>query len=111
MRHQNGVRLADKEHTSQIMSDFNLRSREILQENFVESKYEEFAKSMVENYLWAFSGTSRTFLYKVFDKITAHGITKRILKKRYSRNKKLILQNFVECEAHRELIIKGLKYF
>ena len=31
-----------------------------------------------------------------------------LAKKKYNMNQLLVMQNFIECEAHRELMIKGL---
>jgi poly-gamma-glutamate synthesis protein (capsule biosynthesis protein) len=30
-------------------------------------------------------------------------------KKRYTKKQLLAIQNFIECEAHRELLIQGIK--
>mgnify|MGYP001228264018 CR=1 FL=1 len=32
-----------------------------------------------------------------------------LVKRRYNKKKLLALQNYIECEAHRELVLAGLK--
>ena len=109
IKHGNGVRLAKGEESNQILNDFRRRSEEITQDGFVEKKYKEFADAMVNNYLFTFSGVRRTFFYKVFDKLSGHRLTSVILKRKYKLEKRLALRNFIECEAHRELLLQGIK--
>ena len=104
----NGVRLAEGEKSNQILNDFRRRSEEITQDGFVEKKYKEFAATMVNNYLFTFLGVRRTFVYKAFDKISGYRLTSVILNRKYKLEKKLALRNFIECEAHRELLLRGV---
>ena len=107
-KHGNGVRLAEGGTALEIMEGFSKRSEEIKQEGFIEEQYEKFAASMIERYLSAFCGIKRTFFYKVLDKLSGHRLTKWILKRKYSGKGKLALRNYIECEAHRELLLNGL---
>lgn len=108
-KHGNGVRLAEGNDAVEILDGFQKRSEEIKQEGFIEKKYQKFADSMIDHYLWAFSGIKRNFFYKVFDKLSGHRMTKWILQRKYDKKRKLALRNFIECEAHRELVLRGLK--
>ena len=108
-KHGNGVRLAEGNDAVEILDGFQKRSEEIKQEGFIEKKYQEFADSMIDHYLWAFSGIKRNFFYKVFDKLSGHRLTKWVLKRKYDKKRKLVLRNYIECEAHRELVLRGLK--
>ena len=94
---------------TEIIDGFKKRSEEIKQEGFIEKKYQEFADSMIDHYLWAFSGIKRNFFYKVFDKLSGHRLTRWVLKRKYDGKRKLALRNYIECEAHRELVLSGLK--
>ena len=105
----NAVRMATEAEGEQITDDFKRRSEEIKQEGFVEQKYKEFAGQMTQQYLFAFSGIKKTFIYKVFDKLSGYRISSWIVKKKYSRTKKLEIENYIECEAHRELLLQGLR--
>ena len=108
-KQENVVRLAAAEDACQIMEGFYTRSAEIKQDGFVEKKYREFANSMMDNYLFVISGMKKTFIYRVLNKLTGHRLTGWLLQKKYNEERKLMLLNFVECEAHREVIIRGLK--
>lgn len=108
IKHGNGVRLAKGEKSKQILNDFRRRSEEITQDGFVEKKYKEFAATMVNNYLFTFSGVRKTFIYKVFDKLSGYRLTSAIMNRKYKLEQKLVLRNSIECEAHRELLLRGV---
>lgn len=105
----NSVRVAKEDEAADIMDGFINRSEEIKQNGFIERKYTEFAETMINQYLFAFSGIKKTFIYKVINKLSGHKMDSWILKNKYTKAKKLALQNFIECEAHRELLIQGLR--
>lgn len=108
-KHENVVRLAESDDACQIVNEFYQRSEEIQQDGFVEKKYKEFADSMGEYYLFVLSGGKRSLFYKAIDKMTGHRISKWQLQRKYSTERKLALYNFIECEAHRELLLCGLE--
>ena len=110
IKNENTVRLADKEKADEILSEFNKRSEEIRQDSFVEKKYSEFAESMLINYLISLSGIGSNFLFRVLNKLSGHRYAKWFVKRRYSKKKLLAISNIIECEAHRELLIEGLKF-
>ena len=105
----NGVRLASSDAARQIMKDFYARSADIQQVGFIEKKYQEFADSMIDGYLFVMAGTKKTFVYRALNKLSGYRLTKWLLQKKYTKQQKLCLLNFIECEAHREVIIAGLK--
>ena len=86
-----------------IIKEFENRSNDIKKEDFININYEEFAKEMLNTYL------------KVFDrrKITNRLINKFLINKFYEKIYKkgdyIGISNIIECEAHRELLITGLK--
>ncbi|WP_280770893.1 CapA family protein [Salipaludibacillus daqingensis] len=102
VKKDNGVRLAvDKgEH---ILKEFQLRSKEILEEGFIEEKYQEFAKESFQSYIRKLSGFNK-WLTRI-DRRLLNGM---LLRNKYSRKKLLAIENTIESEAHRELILKGL---
>lgn len=104
VKKDNCISIANKEVYKLIIDDFNNRSYEIKQEEFIEKKYHEFAESNIDIYLRSFSGFGK-WLGRV-DKYLFNGF---LAKHRYNKKQLLIIQNFVECEAHRELVITGLK--
>ena len=77
-----------------ILEDFEKRSNEIKQDSFVQEKYSEFAKDSLEIYFQMINYDS----LKV--KLVNHLKNERYLTQ---------LLNVLKCEAHRELLIKGLE--
>jgi len=77
-----GIKLSNDKS---ILENFNRRSREIMQEGFIEKKFSEFAD---EKYKWYMGVVAKA---SVPEKA---GVT---------------VGNFIECEAHREVILKGIK--
>ena len=63
VRAGNKVRLADGAKRQEIMDGFLGRSKEILQDGFVEKRYLQFADEMKNGYLLAFSGKRRSFKF------------------------------------------------
>lgn len=103
------VRMAQKSMKQEIVSGFEHRSQEISNPEKVEETYQKFADSMIESYLSTFSGTiTKRFWYRIINKISGYHLNKWMIKQRYRKQEKLAIQNFIECEAHRELLLKGL---
>ncbi len=88
---------------SKIMEDFFFRSKEIENDFFVEEKYKSFAKENLVLYLRLIKGNS--LICKIISKISSKAYLRFFGK---SRNL-LCIRNFVETEAHRELLLTGIK--
>lgn len=102
----NGVELAKD---NSIIEEFNKRSKEITLPNFVEEKYNKLSNEMLTDYLYRIQAKGyHSFLWKVFNKLT-RGKYKKYKMKKYGNYNKNRLINFIECEAHKELILNGLK--
>lgn len=100
----NKVRLAKGNQAEKILNEFKKRSSEIKQENFLEKKYVEFAEENLFTYLRNFSGLGK-WVSRIDRLVFNHFFLKRI----YGKQKMLAIQNYIECEAHRELFLAGLK--
>lgn len=98
----NGVRIALTEEKKIILDGFFQRSESILDKNFIEKKYFEFAESVRNNYLCNICSSG--ILFKIFNKLCGHRLKYKISEKRT-----LAMKNYFECEAHRELLIRGMK--
>lgn len=85
-----------------ILKDFYSRSEEIKNSEFIKEKYAKFADSMLHGYICTICGVSLPF--RILNKLCSHRLKRKISKKRM-----LAIRNYVECEAHRELLLKGLK--
>lgn len=100
----NTVRLSDD---SSILEGFKSRSKQIIDKKFIEENYYQFADFMSKNYYYKISGRVSTFLpVRIINKLTNYLLLKWI----YGESEKLNIINYLECEAHRELLTCILKY-
>lgn len=102
----NIVREATGEDGNRILHDYNERSEQIQVSGFIQAEYSKFSKKMIDTYHFTLLGRVSSFiLFHVFNKLSGHRMTRHI----FSGQKRLNLLNIVDCEAHRELLISGLK--
>lgn len=94
------VRLAEQQDAAEILEQFYRRSSEIGDPGFVKRQYRNFAQEMRANYFGAWKGN--TFFTKVRNRLSG----RRYLQAPYSEESLLALRNYVECEAHRELVLE-----
>jgi len=87
-----------------LLDGFPARSREITAVGVVEAKYAELAKNC-DAYLARVSATRFTFCFRVLNKLTGGRWARRARKRRFTVKALLGMQNYVECEAHRELLL------
>lgn len=93
-----------------ILENFYNRSKSIEDIQCVKEMYDEFAENTIYNYLSALEGNkNNSLLVRGLNKLLCHRFTKWRLKRIYGGKENLCIQNFIECEAHRELLIQGLK--
>lgn len=104
VRTKKGIKRANAKQRELIMSGFYERSEEILIEGFVEENYRRFAGEKVIKYLRAISSQG-----KWLSRFDRYIFRDYLIKKSYKENKLLSLVNYIECEAHRELFLKGAK--
>jgi len=104
VKKDNVIRLADMQTGNEILNVFYRRSKEILEEGFIKRKYEEFAQDNLYSYLRVFSGLGKWLLR--LDRRILKGL---IIKRMYDKKRLLAIQNYIECEAHRDLIITGIR--
>lgn len=104
------VRIANEEMAVEILDMFQNRSKELLEEGFVENQYRVFANSKIDGYLYMFSGNSLLKLvWRIINKLTGYRFNKYRMKYKYKQKDIAMLIDFLDCEAHRELILEGLK--
>ena len=103
-----GVKLALGNEAEKILKDFRDRSEEIKTPGAIESRYAEFSKKMLNQYLLRISGIGNSFLFRVLNKLTKGKYGKMKIKKKFNKVSLLAIQNLIECEAHRELFLEGL---
>lgn len=102
-----GIRLAVGKKAQDILNAFNNRSKKIKDDDFIVVEYKKFARKMKRNYLLTCFGCCCKFFY-FFDKLSFR-ILSRIIVNKYGEKDLLGIRNIIECEAHRELFLEGLK--
>lgn len=85
------------------LSAFSCRSQEILEEGFVEKKYRSFAKENITLYLRLMKGNG--IVAKVISKVSTNFFLRICCRMSHL----LCVRNFTETEAHRELLLAGIK--
>ena len=106
-KNKNVVRLADETEAETILKQFHERSSDILCEDFVQNNYSKFAESMILGYYYRISGKLSSFLpIRIINKLSNY----LFLKWMYGPDEKTMIENCLECEAHRELFSQFLKY-
>lgn len=103
----NGVRIADPIRGAEIMDNFVLRSNEIKEPGFIEEKYRSFADSFLFFYLQALSGR-RSLVFRIFNKLSKGAFMNWYLRRTYQNKNKVRIANYIDCEAHRELLSQAL---
>ncbi len=106
----NGVSLAKDDRAAEILNGFKERSKKILNDGFVEKNYIDYALTQIENYMASNEFFLSNRVIRGIDKVLGHRIRKFYTDKKIKALKESILNQY-ECEAHRELIIQGLKYW
>jgi poly-gamma-glutamate synthesis protein (capsule biosynthesis protein) len=107
VRVQNTVRPAEGEKAAEIIDGFDRRSREILQEGFVEARFTEFARTLTDHYLFSVSGRHSP-LFRIGNRLSGGRLKNRVARS-YETSQLTELQNYMECESIRELIAAGLR--
>ncbi len=108
MKRDRGVRLADRDEKERILSEFKKRSDEILQEGFIQQQYQEYAAKAIDDYMLFLTGKRESFVFRIANRLSGYWLQKHVVQK-YCRKVRIGLRNYVECEAHRELLIRGLE--
>lgn len=103
----NYMRLATGNDVQTILQSFDQRSEEIRYPGFIQEKYSEFAKEHISGYILYFLGLDRNFFYRALNKLSGQRLRKFIVKHAIKK-RGLGMQNYIECEAHWELFLKGL---
>lgn len=101
-----GVRIADERMKDEILNSFEVRSENIKVPGYIQAEYKKYAQIMEKDYLVNFHGRSaRLFFVRAINKLTSYKLMKWV----YSTKQRVIVQNMIECEAHRELAAEVMK--
>lgn len=97
------VKIPDEALYNKIMSEYHARGKAIKKELFLEKQYGKFADKMINSYLHWFIIGNNIFL-RIANRLLNRKLTSLLMnEKRY-----LAFRNFIECEAHRELLLEGI---
>lgn len=101
-KEENKIRLANDIESVEILQNFNKRSLQIKDDNFINEEYKKFSREYKSFYLSNLGGYNRVL--KKINNILKGKLTKI----KYTENKLLGIKNFIECEAHRELLLSAI---
>ena len=106
----NGVRVANSEFADKIMQDFKDRSNKIKDRGFIQAEYNKFVDGMLWIYLCEMLGKrTKNIFFRVLNKLSDCKLAKHIAKAGFSKAGYANLYNYINCEAHREIILNGLE--
>lgn len=106
LRENGGLSLAKGKDRDEIMAAYKKRSSEIRENDFIQKSYEKFAMAHIEGYLRIPLGRlSSNLILRVINRL----VGRKLFFWLTNRWHRLSLLNIIECEAHRELFICGLK--
>ena len=99
----NGTRLATEVEAAETLKVYRKCSEEIKDSHFVIQAYKDFADTHVKRYLREFLG--RSFIVRAINALVGRKLVELIL----GNTSYLAIQNYLECEAHHELFLRGIK--
>ncbi|MEC1760391.1 CapA family protein [Schinkia azotoformans] len=105
VKKENTIQLATGKVAENILFAFQQRSKDIVSEEFVSQQYQQFAEENYLLYVRHFAGFG-----KWLSRLDRYIFKDMLAKRKYNKKQLLAIQNFIECEAHRELVIAGIKY-
>jgi len=103
-----GVRLAKKEQAIEILQDFEKRSLEIKEKNFIEKRYSDLANDCLFSYISYLSCKRNKLIFRILNRFFPHIFHEYYMNKNVRQYKNAII-NYIKCETHRELVLKGLE--
>ena len=106
-KHNHFIQLAEEKEGKSILNNFYKRSEEIKTPEFIEKKYKEFSSFYLPNYLSSIQG-HESFLFRLCNKMLGNYLRLNQIKKKYDEQHLLALRNYIECEAHKELLLMGI---
>ena len=109
VKNKNTVRLAKNQDAEKILEGFYDRSEEIKTPELIEKNFNDLAKREYYNYLEKFSGKPNKLIYRAMKKLTNGAYKKFYLDRYFNKSSLIQLENYTDCETHRELLVESLK--
>ena len=98
-----GTRLATESEADETLTAYKQRSEHTRDAHFVVQAYKDFADTHVKRYLREFIG--RSFTIRAINALFGRKLMQLLL----GKTSYLAIQNYLECEAHHELFLRGIK--
>ena len=99
------IELASQDVGKKIIDEYQARGEQIKIPGFVEDNYEKFSLEMIRSYLRI--GLGRGILIRLINGLCGRKLVEYALKKKDL----LSIQNNLQCEAHREIFLRGIKSY
>ena len=100
----NGVRLASDAEADEILSAFYERSAQIQKTGFIQKQYIQFADRNSHTYLIVLCGMRNKVFFRIVNKLTGYRFGRWLIKHWYKKKDLYTIQNYLQCEAHSELL-------
>ena len=100
----NGVRLASGAEADEILSAFYERSAQIQKTGFIQKQYIQFADRNSHTYLIVLCGMRNKVFFRIVNKLTGYRFGRWLIKHWYKKKDLYTIQNYLQCEAHSELL-------
>ena len=97
------ISLCKQDEKEIILGDFFGRSNEIKNQIAIENRYSEYLVKKFENEFRLLNRES--LLFRIINRIRGGGLVYKV----YNKESVLAILNHIECEAHREFLIQGIK--
>lgn len=98
-----GTRQATESEADETLTAYKQRSENIKDSHFVAQAYKDFADTHIKRYLREFIG--RSCIIRAINALFGRKLMQLIL----GKISYLAIQNYLECEAHHELFLRGIK--
>lgn len=98
-----GTRQATESEADETLTAYKQRSENIKDAHFVAQAYKDFADTHIKRYLREFIG--RSCIIRAINALFGRKLMQLIL----GKTSYLAIQNYLECEAHHELFLRGIK--
>lgn len=102
------VKACDDQTQRRMKAELDKRSSFLLDPSFIEKEYKQFAAISIDKYLNIFRG-HESLVFRIVNRMLNNWLRANKNKKLYHKNELFKILNVIECEAHRELFVKGLK--
>lgn len=99
-----GIDAAGEEAGRAIMEGFRERSEAIREEAIIPRRFDEFSQHSLLPYLYYFAGWNRYLVW--IDRKLMKGW---MIKRKFTKRRMAGLWDFIACDAHRELLLRGLE--